>query len=319
VADPGVPAAGPRPPALHHTAGFYPSSQDLVSRIVPIVRAGLDRGAPVALAVAPGTRDALREAVGDLDTVTLLDHPDTPTGRSGQTMAVRRAAQVRELAGGGARVTLVAEHLDRFDGADGRFWSEMEATANLALTGTALDLLCFYPELPLHRSVLDGALRNHPALLHDAAELPNPDFRAPHEVLAEIPVPPPVLLGPPDLRLDLHATPLNVVRATLESALSGAGYARARAEDVVFAVNEITTNALHHGAAPAELQVWTTPRAFVFEVHDSGRLGDPLPGVRPPSSTQRSGWGVWIARQTCEALHVWHDAAGTHVRLHAGA
>lgn len=318
MADPSiVTAAGP--PALHHTGGFYPSPQDLVSRIMPIMRAGLDRGTPVALAVAPSTQEALREALGGLDTVTVLEHPDTPAGHSGQTMAVRRAAEMRELAGGGARVTLIAEHLDRFDGADGRFWSEMEATTNLAMTGTALDLRCFYPELPLHRSVVDGVLRNHPTLLHGVTELPNPDYRPPHEVLAEIPVPPPLLLGPPDLRLDLHSAPLNVVRATLEAALLDAGYARPRAEDVVFAVNEITTNALQHGAAPAEIHVWTTPRAFVFEVHDSGRTGDPLPGVRPPTSAQRSGWGVWIARETCEALHMWYDTAGTHVRLHAGA
>jgi anti-sigma regulatory factor (Ser/Thr protein kinase) len=284
-----------------------------------MVRAGLDRGVPVALALAPTTENAVREALGGLDAVTLLDHPDTPAGHSGQTMAVRRAAQVRELADEGGPVTLISEHLSEFDGADGRFWSEMEATTNLALTGTDLDLRCFYPELPLHRSVLDAARRNHPTLLQDDTTRPNPDYRPPHQVLAEIPAPPPVLLGPPDLRLDLQDTPLHAVRKTLELALLDGGYTRGRAEDVVFAVNEITTNALHHGAAPAEIHLWTTPRALVVEVHDSGRLGDPMPGVRPPESTQRSGWGVWVARQTCEALHIWRDDAGTHVRLHAGA
>jgi hypothetical protein len=41
--------------------------------------------------------------------------------------------------------------------------------------------------------------------------------------------------------------------------------------------------------------------------------------VRPPAASQRSGWGVWVARQTCEVLHVWRDGVGTHVRLHAAA
>lgn len=308
-----------RPPALRHTGCLYPSARDLAARLVPLVRADLDRGVPVALAVPPPTEHALREALGGLDAVTLLDHPDSPAGHSGQTMAVRRAAEVHALAGGNGPVTLIAQHSDRFDGADGRFWSEFEATANLTLTGTDMDLRCFYPESPRHRSIRDGVLRNHPVLLDGSTARPNPDYRPPHEVLAEIPVPPPALLRPPDLRLDLQHTPLHVVRTTLELGLLDGGYTRGRAEDVVFAVNEITTNALHHGAAPAEIRMWTTPGAFVFEVHDSGRLGDPMPGVRRPASTQRSGWGVWVARQTCEAVHVWSDEAGTRVRLHAGA
>jgi anti-sigma regulatory factor (Ser/Thr protein kinase) len=319
AAAPGAAPPEPAPPALRHAAGFFPSPGALLAQIVPMVRAGLDRGSPVALAVGPGTVDALADALGGLEAVTLLGHPDDPVGHSGQTMAVRRARELHQLAGDGTRVTLISEHQSRFDGPDGRFWPEMEAATNLAMAGAAVELRCFYPELPLHRSVLDGALANHPDLLRDGALHPNPRFRSPQEALAEIPVPPPVLLGPPDLRLDLVATSLSDVRARVEAGLRAAGYARARAEDVVFAVNEITTNAVHHGAPPAELHMWTVERACVVEVHDSGSLGDPLPGVRPPSSTQRSGWGVWVARQTCEALHVWRDGAGTHVRMHAAA
>jgi hypothetical protein len=61
------------------------------------------------------------------------------------------------------------------------------------------------------------------------------------------------------------------------------------------------------------------PRGAVVEVHDGGTLHEPLPGVRPPASGQRAGWGGWVARQTCEVLHVWRDDAGTHVRMLAGA
>jgi anti-sigma regulatory factor (Ser/Thr protein kinase) len=316
VADLPGPGADPPASALRHAGAFYPSPRALVSRIAPMVRADLDRGVPVALAVAPRTRDALGEALGGLDAVAVLDHPDSPAGRSGQTMAVRRAAQLRELAGGNRPVTLIAEHLDRFDGPDGRFWVELEAASNVAMAGTAVQMRCFYPELPLHRAVRDGALRTHPTLLDDRGARHNPDYRPPREVLAELPVPPPVLLGPPDLRLDLECMALTGVRARLEAELLAAGYRRARTEDVVFALNEIATNALLHGAAPAEVHVWTVPGAVVVEVHDSGRLTDPLPGIAPPAPGQRSGWGVWIARQTCEAVHLWSDPAGTHVRLH---
>jgi anti-sigma regulatory factor (Ser/Thr protein kinase) len=187
------------------------------------------------------------------------------------------------------------------------------------MAGTEVDLRCFYPELPLHRCILDGTLLNHPTLVRDGEPRPNPRYRPPPEVLAEVPVPPPILLGPPDVRLDLGTERLWDVRARIESLLLRAGYARVRAEDVVFAVNEITTNAVHHGAPPAELHMWTVDRACVFEVHDSGHLTDPLPGVQAPASRQRSGWGVWIARQTCSSLHVWSDGGGTHVRMHTQA
>lgn len=292
-----------RPPVLRHTGCLYPSARDLAARLVPMVRADLDRGVPVALAVAPDTRDALREALGGLDAVTLLDHPDTPAGHSGQTMAVRRAAEVRELAAGIGPVTLIAQHLDRFDGADGRFWSEMEATANLALSDTALDLRCFYPELPVHRSVLDAARRNHPALLHGDTARPNPDYRPPHEVLAEIPVPPPVLLGPPDLRFDLADTPLHAVRTTLETALLGGGYARSRAEDVVFAINEITTNALHHGAVDPALRLGGVGRPADLRgaAHLARRRRHPRAAARGCLTRARRGRppAPWPSRPPC--------------------
>ncbi|MCO1656987.1 ATP-binding protein [Pseudonocardia humida] len=309
----GTPCAAPR-----HAAAFFASPAALVAQIVPVVRAGLDRGVPVALALPPEIARAVGAALGGLDRVTVLDHPDDPAGRCGQTMAVRLAARLRELAGDGP-VSLVAAHDSRFDGPDGRFWVELEAAFNVVLAGTASDLRCFYPEQPLHRAVTDGTLRNHPALVLDGELRPNPLHRPPREVLAEIPVPPPALLGPPDLVLVVESARLSDIRGRVEAALIGAGYARARAEDVVFAVNEITTNAVHHGAPPAELHMWVVERACVFEVHDRGRLDDPLPGLRPPVSTQRSGWGVWIARQTCSALHVWSDRHGTHVRMHTAA
>jgi anti-sigma regulatory factor (Ser/Thr protein kinase) len=301
---------------MRHVGALYPSRRDLVSRIVPLLVGALDRAEAVALAVQPDTAQALRAELGDLTGVTLLDHPGGPAGHSGQTMAVRRARELRELAGGAGPVTFIAEHNDRFDGADGRFWTEFEAAISLTLAATAVNLICFYPEVPTHLPVLGAALRNHPELLVDGTLRLNTEHRPPDEVLAETPVPPPALLGPPDLRLDLHAVPLSEGRRTVEEALLAADYGRDRAEDVVFAVNEIATNAVQHGSTPAELHMWTTRRSCVVEVHDGGELDAPLPGIRPPRSSEPRGRGVWVARQACDCLHVWHDVAGTHVRMH---
>jgi hypothetical protein len=55
----------------------------------------------------------------------------------------------------------------------------------------------------------------------------------------------------------------------------------------------------------------------VCEVHDGGRLADPLPGLRAPHPAQLRGRGLWIARQLCDVLHLWSDPDGTHVRIRA--
>jgi len=94
------------------------------------------------------------------------------------------------------------------------------------------------------------------------------------------------------------------------------GLAGKRLEDFVLAVNEITTNAVEHGIPDAEICLWASD-GFVFEVHDRGRLADPLPGLVAPHAGDPRGRGVWIARQLCDSLHVWADGQGTHVRIRA--
>jgi len=99
--------------------------------------------------------------------------------------------------------------------------------------------------------------------------------------------------------------------------LHAAGFGRDRTDDVVLAVNEITTNAVEHGPGDAEICLWSDADGFVAEVHDQGVLGNPLPGLIAPHPAEPRGRGVWIARQLCDSLHVWADAGGTHVRLRA--
>jgi anti-sigma regulatory factor (Ser/Thr protein kinase) len=87
----------------------------------------------------------------------------------------------------------------------------------------------------------------------------------------------------------------------------------------VLAVNEVATNAVEHGSGDAHLALWTGPgsRELLCEVHDGGRLLDPLPGLRAPHPSDPRGRGLWIARQLCDLLHVWGDHTGTHVRIRA--
>jgi len=300
---------------LSHSAGFYDAHQALIAQIEPLASAAAQRGEPVVLGVRPIIEEALRHQLGDSVELIPLAQPEGADPGSGQTVASRRAHQLRTLTEGGVRpVTALTEHISRFDGADGSFWTELDAAMNVALSELPITLTCFFPELPLHLRITDGARRNHEQLLVDGELRDNPEHRSPRDVLAEQPVSAPAVLGPPDLRLRFGAWQLHEMRAEVQRALLDAGCQLDHAEDVVLAVNEVATNAVEHGETEAELFLWTGDE-LVCEVHDQGVLGDPLPGLQAPHPSHPKGRGIWIARQLCDMLHVWGDASGTHVRM----
>ncbi len=313
-------AGSTTPALLRHAVGFYSSPAHLLRQLVPLAEAAMDRGEPVAVALAPSTVDALRGALGD-PALHDLSTTGSCTG-SGQTAAAVRARELRALTAWAGRVTVLTEHRSDLDGPDGAFWTELDAAVNVALADLPVELTCFYPEMPLHLSVLDGARCNHPHLLVDGELRHNPDHRRPREVLVHHPVASPVLLGAPDLHLRFQAWQLQDVRRAVRALATGAGFGADRIDDVVLAVNEVATNAVEHGGAMssgfgAEMSVWVAHDGLVCELHDRGDLADPLPGLLAPHPSDPRGRGLWIARQLCDLLHVWTDEAGTHVRIRA--
>lgn len=303
---------------LRHSAGFHSSHRGLVAQLASLATTALRRDEPVAIALRPITEEALRHAIIGPAELISLDQPEGSELGSGQSMAARRARELRELTGGGARpVTVLTEHISRFDGPDGHYWTELDAALNVALADLPVSLTCFFPELPLHAAILDGALHNHPRLLVDGDLRINPGHRCPREVLGTQPASPPTVLGPPEVELSFGAWQLHDVRAAVEQAVRDSDYQTERVEDVVLAVNEVATNAVEHGGADAQLYIWTDD-GLVCEIHDRGILGDPLPGLQAPHPSNPRGRGVWIARQLCDTLHVWADSTGTHVRMRAG-
>jgi len=304
-------------PRLTHAAGFHDSEHDLLQQLLPLVTAGLERGEPVAIAGRPSTMEAVYDTFGGVPGLLQLAPPEGSDGGSGQTLAGRRARQLRELTHSAGAVNVISEHWNRFDGLDGGFWTELDAAMNVACADLPVHITCFFPEMPLHLEIIEGARRNHPRLLVAGEHRHNPDFRAPREVLTEWPAPAPVLLGAPDMQMVFGAWQLNDVRNAVERSLLSFGYGRDRAEDVVLAVNEVATNAVEHGAGEALISMWEASDGFLFEVQDAGPLQDPLPGLRAPHPSEPRGRGVWIARQLCDSLHVWPDRSGTHVRMRA--
>jgi anti-sigma regulatory factor (Ser/Thr protein kinase) len=304
------------PVRLQHACAVYSSSADLVEQVAPVVADAAGRGEAVALSVRPETEARLRDAAGTARVVTL--GTGIPARSSGQTTAARLARELRELTSQAGAVLAVSEHDSALDGIDGRYWTELDAAVNVALSDLPVSLFCFYPDMPLHSEILDGAIANHPLLFERGRLHVNADHRPPRDVLAGMPAAPPVLLGAPDLDMVFSAWQLHEVRAAVADLAAATAFDTARSEDVVLAVNEIATNAVEHGSGEARIALWIAGDGLVAEIDDTGEaLTEPLPGLRAPHPADPRGRGVWIARQLCDVLHVWRDHSGTHVRMHA--
>lgn len=302
------------PRRFSHRGAIYNTQSELVELTVPLIEQARRRGSPVVLNVATSTERLIRDVVGPSGLVRLVA-PEPELRRSGQTVAVRRARELRELTDRDGPIVVITQHDPEMGLLDGRTWIETDAAMNIALTTMPVTMTCLYRD-PLDPVLAAAARWNHPIWVGaDGSARENPDHREPAEVLAACPAGAPASLGPPDRELTFTPWQLTDLRVAVGGMARAAGLSVERADDFVLAVNEVAGNAVEHGYGTGLLQLWLQPQLLTCEVHDSGVLCDPLPGLRLPHPAERRGRGVWIARQLCDLLHVWADHDGTHVRL----
>ena len=308
-----------RAPRFRHGLVLHDGPADALALLLPVASAVRERGGILALDLSEEVAGGLRERLGT-DGITSLTPLTRAARESAQTVAAWRARELRALTSGEREILVLAEHDPDLDGPDGTYWTEYEAALNISLGGLPMTQVCAYPQLPLHRVVADAAVANHAFLLQGAELVGQPG--APRYR-------PRYFAACRSRRRTCSGRRTSSCATTRSSSAACAGRWRTRcadsrldaerAEDMVLAVNEIATNAVEHGSAQAELFVWASDDELVCELHDEGDLALPLIGLAPPHPSQPRGRGTWIARQLCDALHVWHDDSGTHVRLLAHA
>jgi len=305
------------PTRLEHRAAIYSALPNLLHLVLSQVQAAADRGEPVALIVEPDVEREVRARFGAAAGLMILPPPEAAARGSGQTVATHLARELRELAGVTGRVSFVMQHEPRLDGTDGAYWTELDAAVNVALADLPITMTCLFPAIAMQPEI-DRAVRwNHPQLIESGLPLTNPDHLPPDEVIAAAPAPPLPQLGPAQQRLVFTPWELHAVRAAVADVARRVSLDEQRAEDLVIAVNEIATNAVEYGAGDAEVLLWASLDGLICEVHNTGHLTQPLPGLQPPHPGDPRGRGIWIARQLCDLLHIWNDRDGTHVRIHA--
>ena len=121
----------------------------------------------------------------------------------------------------------------------------------------------------------------------------------------------------PVLSTDFELANLLDVRRDVQQAGSQCGLTDLRLYYFVVAVNEVMTNAIHHGGGHGTLRIAWAGEYFECEVVDAG------PGIPPekldpataPAADTLTGRGLWLTRQLCDKVEVVSDSTGTRVTL----
>ncbi|MDJ0385061.1 sensor histidine kinase [Streptomyces sp. G-G2] len=306
------PAAGPG--AFVHRALFYRDPAQYAAGAGGFVRAALRAGEPVLVAVPGPQVEALRQYLGaDADAVERVDM--TELGRNpGRILAALWEFADRHR-GRTARIVGEAIWPGRSP-AEVRETVRYEALVNTAFAGRATTVLCPYDTTRLPAQVIADARRTHPALTEEGRDVRSAHYTDPAAVRADCDGP----LPEPDhaLALEYSGGGLARVREHAEAWARRTGLRPARRDDLVLAISEAAANSIAHGGGKGTLRLWmTTDGGAVAEVHDDGRLTDPMAGRRrPPLASGDGGRGLWMIHQLCDLVETRAMDTGFTLRLH---
>ncbi|MBV7700242.1 anti-sigma factor RsbA family regulatory protein [Streptomyces sp. TRM70350] len=294
-----------------HPALFYADEQEYLDGTVPFIREGLAAGEPVAVAV-PGKNLALiRDGLGDIaDAVRLLDMREAGRNPGRIIPGVLRA--FADAQPPHRRVRIIGEPIWA-----GRTPTEYpacaqhEALINAAFAGRPVTILCPYDVQALDERVLTDARATHPTVIASGREQDSSAYDW-EGVVNRYNQPLPAV--PDALSFAFAAETLPTARHTATREAARFGLAGTRLEDLALVTAELTTNSVVHGGGSGVLRVWAEHGYVVCEVHDTGRLTDPLAGRRPAARDQRGGRGLLLVNLVADLVRVHTGEEGTTVR-----
>ena len=292
---------------LRHTALFYRSQPEYTDRVAAFIQAGLDRGEPALLALA-GNRirmiaACVASAPGEVAFADMAELGRNPA---------RIIPEVRAFTDKhpGQRVRFVGEPV--WPGrslAEIREANKHEALLNLAFSRAEATILCPYDASGLADCVLADARRTHQEPAASGAAATTWRDNLPPE--CDRPLEPP----PAAAEALAYDTDLAPVRRLVERHAQRAGLGQERTADLVLAANEIAANTISHTTGGGVIHVWHTAEEILCQVHDDGRITDPLAG-RVRHGPDDRGHGLWLVNQVCDLVELRSGEGGTTVRMH---
>jgi anti-sigma regulatory factor (Ser/Thr protein kinase) len=190
-----------------------------------------------------------------------------------------------------------------------------EALINRAFSPDAdFWLMCPYNRARLGERALAAAEITHPALHVEGALRESLAFDpalAERALDGDLPSPPPTAES-----LHFDRGGLGRLRSFVRAIAVRAGFGPDRADDLVFAVNELAANVIRHGGRRGSLAAWRIEHDLVVcEVTDQGRIHDPLVGRAKPSPHEPNGRGLWLVHELCDLVQVRASEEGTRIRV----
>lgn len=292
------PASGYR-----HDALTYAGEDDFVRFATAFFEMGLGEDEPGILISTPKRLVAVRDSLGDLaphirfvDTAAEVRNPAVALSvLQGFTEANegRRVRGIGDLVHAGQLPAATAEA------------QLHELMLNTPVTDDwNMWLTCPYDRSVLGEDEIEQVTLCHPGQRIDLSNLVAEKFGA------ELP------LRPDDAEtFPVEASELGSLRAIVRTAATMTGLSEERADDFVYAVNEVISNSFRHGDGKARVALWAEGDSLVCEVTDGGRIVDPLTGRIPPSLTRPSGRGLWMVNHLCDLVQVRSPQSGTYVRM----
>jgi len=296
---------------FRHDALIYRDAEELLGGALPFLRAGLEAGEPVLVAVSEPRRALLQSELG---------------GDAGQV----RFAAVEEAAHNPAGIlALWKDFVDESGGRSVRGIGEAvwpgrdpaaveecqrhESLLNVAFAPQpAWTLLCPYDAAGLPGEAIEEVAASHRLIWRDGRVEESPSFDGERDALAgELP-PPRAPAQAVSFALEDLAEVRRRVRATAETA----GLAADATSALVTAASELAANSVMHGGGNGELRLWREDDRLLVEVTDHGLLDQPLAGRLRPGLSQEGGRGLWLANRLCDLVQIRSGAGGTTVRLH---
>jgi anti-sigma regulatory factor (Ser/Thr protein kinase) len=306
--------AAPDAGSFVHEALLYRDEEQFLDGVVPFVREGLAADEAVLVAVPQDGIELMRRPLGEqADRVRFLNM--TEAGRNpgriipGVLLAFAGANSDRS-------VRIVGEPVwkGRSD-VEYPACVQHEALINTVFAGRRASILCPYDAEALDPQAIEDAHRTHPIMLDAGSRCVSEEYEDPVATAKSFDLPLPDPPGPVAAhRFDVHG--LATTRRLVSAFATDAGLSEVKVADLVLAVNELTTNCIAHATGHGTLRIWQDDHDVVCEVHDRGRLDDPLAGRVPPRPNSRGGYGLVMVNLLCDLVRIHATEDGTTIRVH---
>jgi anti-sigma regulatory factor (Ser/Thr protein kinase) len=302
--------------SFHHELLLCAGEDGFRDGTLPFIHHALATGQPLLVAVSDQRIKLLEETLGP--DAGRVDFTDMHTlGHNPARIIPAWREFLERNARGGRPVSVIGEPVW-----PGRSQPEVaecerhESLLNLAFAGQqATRLLCSYDIANLDEPTIQAARQSHPFIIADGVSARSDAYldarEAPGPFDGALPQP----RGRP-AELTFTREELVELRGSVAAWASDAGLGAEGAERLVLALNELATNSVRYGGGRGILRMWREGDTLIFEIHDHGRIEDPLVGRIAPAADQLTGRGLWFVNQICDLVQIRSTARGNVVRVH---